>query len=261
MTEEDIDGLPSIKPSTLSPPPVITPTQSLNWPTSQVAQTNFFEQALANGGLTAEADETVYEDGLEAMGAQPAADDWGVGDTAEGAEEEPEQEGEGWDLDAPEAEEDEVEIAGGEDDEGGAGAKPGVPETEYWLRNSPFAGDHAAAGSFETATQVSCHSVFFFFLVAFWADCASSFSTGKSASSTLPLSNLCSSLHIAPLTSISHPIPPYHLFNFISDAILKSPRLVASCPSFQEVSSRFGQKCPKVGGCSRSTSLRKRRRC
>lgn len=36
----------------------------------------------------------------------------------------------------------------------GAGANPGVKETELWVRNSPFAPDHVAAGSFETAMQV-----------------------------------------------------------------------------------------------------------
>ena len=37
----------------------------------------------------------------------------------------------------------------------GAGATPGVSETELWTRNSPFAADHVAAGSFDTAMQVS----------------------------------------------------------------------------------------------------------
>lgn len=49
-----------------------------------------------------------------------------------------------------EVEEDVVE----EEADLGAGATPEVSETELWTRNSPFAADHIAAGSFETAMQV-----------------------------------------------------------------------------------------------------------
>jgi hypothetical protein len=41
-----------------------------------------------------------------------------------------------------------------ETEELGPGAAPGIDETEVWKRNSPFAGDHFSAGSFETAIQV-----------------------------------------------------------------------------------------------------------
>jgi coatomer subunit alpha len=41
-----------------------------------------------------------------------------------------------------------------EEEDLGAGATPGVCETELWVRNSPFTADHVAAGSFETAMQV-----------------------------------------------------------------------------------------------------------
>lgn len=47
------------------------------------------------------------------------------------------------------------EAAVDEEEELGAGATPGVNETELWVRNSPLAADHVAAGSFETAMQVS----------------------------------------------------------------------------------------------------------
>jgi coatomer subunit alpha len=36
----------------------------------------------------------------------------------------------------------------------GAGATSGVSESDLWIRNSPFAGDHVAAGSSDTAMQV-----------------------------------------------------------------------------------------------------------
>jgi len=64
----------------------------------------------------------------------------------------------GWGLDADEgavASQDQLEeqtVAAEVDI--GAGATPGVSEMELWVRNSPFAGDHIAAGSFETAMQV-----------------------------------------------------------------------------------------------------------
>jgi hypothetical protein len=54
-----------------------------------------------------------------------------------------------------EAEEEEEEEGPEPEEELGAGATPGVSETALWVRNSPFAGDHVAAGSFETAMQVS----------------------------------------------------------------------------------------------------------
>ncbi|KAH7903955.1 COPI alpha subunit C-terminus-domain-containing protein, partial [Hygrophoropsis aurantiaca] len=62
----------------------------------------------------------------------------------------------GWELD-PEAVESEKEPEEDkvirEDEDLGAGAAPGVSETELWVRNSPFATDHVAAGSFESAMQ------------------------------------------------------------------------------------------------------------
>ena len=58
----------------------------------------------------------------------------------------------GGDEVAAEAEKDDEEEA---EEDLGAGANPGISETELWTRNSPFAGDHVAAGSFDTAMQVS----------------------------------------------------------------------------------------------------------
>jgi len=48
---------------------------------------------------------------------------------------------------------DEVDVVV-EDEDLGAGATPGVTEPELWVRNSPFAADHVAAGSFDSAMQV-----------------------------------------------------------------------------------------------------------
>jgi coatomer subunit alpha len=64
----------------------------------------------------------------------------------------------GWELDAGEGvpHQDSIdESAAVEEEDIGAGAMPGVSETKLWIRNSPFAADHVAAGSFDTAMQVS----------------------------------------------------------------------------------------------------------
>jgi coatomer protein complex subunit alpha (xenin) len=80
----------------------------------------------------------------------------------EGVPEEDEEEldeDEGWDLDAEVVdtgaaeEEGEDILAAGEADLS-EGVAPGVDEDEMWVRNSPLAADHAAAGNFESAMQL-----------------------------------------------------------------------------------------------------------
>ncbi len=110
---------------------------------------NFFDKALANGSLEGGV-EPSYTNGDAASGALDA---W----AEEEAHEDIDPEEGGWDLDADEPEESLVHVNGDdvpEDEELGAGANPGVDETELWVRNSPLAADHVAAGSFETAMQV-----------------------------------------------------------------------------------------------------------
>ena len=137
----------------LRPPPVITATTDLNWPTLSTGE-NFFDRALANGNLEGGAD-IPYMNGHETSGAAASAalDAW-----AKEEEEDIDAEADGWDLDA-DAEEAETEREQAEEPEEslelGPGASPGVGEPELWTRNSPFAGDHVAAGSFESAMQVS----------------------------------------------------------------------------------------------------------
>ncbi|KAG9019914.1 hypothetical protein FS842_007753, partial [Serendipita sp. 407] len=138
-TEADLEDLPSISQSRLSPPKVVTPTTSLVWP--QIATTeNFFEKALVDGRLPA-APEASYVKDLDEM-----VDEGGSGGENAGEEEE---EGD-WGLDEPEEE----AAAEEEEEEAGAAATEGVSELELWVRNSPFAADHVAAGSFETAMQL-----------------------------------------------------------------------------------------------------------
>ena len=148
LSEADIDDVPSFGTSSLKPPPVVNKTTDINWPTINVGE-NYFEKALANGAL--EGGES-YVNGIDGTAAGSSAlDDWAKDEEVQ--EDIPPEEG-GWDLDA-DAEEVEEEEEPEPEEELGAGASPGVSETVLWVRNSPFAGDHVAAGSFETAVQVS----------------------------------------------------------------------------------------------------------
>lgn len=153
LNEADVDDVPAYGTSTLKPPPVITTTTELNWPSISTGE-SFFDRALANGNL--ENGEAPYLNGHDTAGAaaSSALDAWAK---EEEADEILEADEDGWDLDATgeeaaaEADEDVEDV---EDVDLGADATPGVSELELWTRNSPFAGDHVAAGSFETAMQV-----------------------------------------------------------------------------------------------------------
>lgn len=143
--------MPSYGASSLKTPPVVTSTADLVWPSVSTGE-NFFDKALANGVLEGGA-EPEYLNG-DAAGAHSALDAW----AKEEEEEEIDAEEAGWDLDAGEDEAAAVEADEAveeEEEELGAGATPGANETELWVRNSPLAADHVAAGSFETAMQVS----------------------------------------------------------------------------------------------------------
>ena len=149
LSEADIDDVPSFGTSTLEPPPVINKTTDLNWPAVNIGE-NFFEKALANGAL--EGGEP-YVNGVEGAAAGSSVlDDWAKDEEVQ--EDIPLEEG-GWDLDADADEEEEQEDEQEPEEELGDGITPGVSETALWVRNSPFAGDHVAAGYFETAMQVS----------------------------------------------------------------------------------------------------------
>jgi len=153
LNEADVDDVPVFGTSTLRPPPVITATTDLNWP-SITAGESFFDRALANGNLENGGD-VPHVNGLDStgVGASSALDAW----AKEEEEEAIDADEDGWDLDvggeeAQDQAEEEPEVI--EADELGPGANPGISETELWTRNSPFAGDHVAAGSYETAMQL-----------------------------------------------------------------------------------------------------------
>lgn len=154
LTEADVDDVPAFGKSTLQIPSVVTPTSNLNWPSISMGE-SFFDRALANGHLDGDGDiPHINGNGLDSgAGASTALDEWAK-------DEEPDVEEDGWELDA-EAEDDEEKDVDEEfedaieEEDLGAGAAPGVSENELWVRNSPFAAEHVAAGSFDTAMQVS----------------------------------------------------------------------------------------------------------
>jgi coatomer protein complex subunit alpha (xenin) len=151
LTELDLEDVPKLKQSWLKSPPVVTPTFQYNWPTVPQGE-NFFERALVNGNLL-ESDGAPYVNGYDAQGASSTLDEWAAGGGAVPDEEAEAGDG-GWDLDEDIGSPEDVVVEVEEEADAGAGASPGVGETELWIRNSPFAGDHVAAGSFETAMQV-----------------------------------------------------------------------------------------------------------
>jgi coatomer protein complex subunit alpha (xenin) len=150
LTESDVDDIPDFGQASMKTPSIVTPTTNLVWPAVPGGE-SFFDRALVNGDLETRVEPHVNGD---AGAASVALDDW-----AKDEEQDLVADEDGWDLDAggetradegDTVEDDDVE----ETEELGPGATPGVDETEVWTRNSPFAGDHVSAGSFETAMQV-----------------------------------------------------------------------------------------------------------
>lgn len=160
MTEEDVPALASgSSGARLAPPPIVTSTASSNWPVKPIGD-NFFAKALLNGHDAPRANGDVADEGaaeLSSWGNENplhASLDDGHGDG--GQDEDGEEEAEGWDLDAEVPEEAHEEEQNHEDENAAPedAMSPGISEHEIWVRNSPLAADHIAAGSFETAMQV-----------------------------------------------------------------------------------------------------------
>jgi coatomer protein complex subunit alpha (xenin) len=128
------------------------------WPAISQGE-NFFEKALVNGKLAYDGSVEPHVNGHDA-GLAAGVNDW---DGEDGLPEADESGDAGWGLDdeAIPAPEDHIingAAAGVELESGdGISAVPGISEEDLWSRNSPYASDHIAAGSFETAMQVCCH--------------------------------------------------------------------------------------------------------
>jgi coatomer protein complex subunit alpha (xenin) len=157
LTEDDIPQAgPSSGSSSLAPPPVVTSQAEFNWPTKSMGE-SYFDKALAAAAADSSA-EVSYSNGYSNTAEKEdawaeEADEEMVGEDGEAEEDD------GWGLDAEEFVSPEEETEEQVPEETGAsladGVSPGIPEDEQWTRNSPLAIDHAAAGSYESAMQVS----------------------------------------------------------------------------------------------------------
>ena len=153
LNEADIDDVPIFPASNLKPPPIVICTAGLNWPSVSAGE-NFFDRALADGKLEGSVEPAYVNGDVAGATASSALDAWAreeeVHDEIDPAEEGWELDADGGDFHSEHGDGEAIE----EDEELGAGATPGVNETELWVRNSPLAVDHVAAGSFESAMQV-----------------------------------------------------------------------------------------------------------
>lgn len=155
MTEDDLPPPPqNAGHSSLAPPPIVFSQAESSWPIKNLGE-SFFDRALANGGGV---EGLVGGSGAEEAANGDQLDAWANDDGAAADEDGDDvDEDEGWDLDAEIIEVPE-EAAVEEDLIGEAdlseGVSPGVDENEMWVRNSPLAADHAAAGAFESAMQL-----------------------------------------------------------------------------------------------------------
>ncbi|CEH17288.1 coatomer protein subunit alpha [Ceraceosorus bombacis] len=155
----------------LRPPPVVSSTHQYNWPI--IGQSaSFFDKALV---ANAEDGGMIFSDNAVNGAGKHDTNDWLDGDEFVDAEEDelagdvlqPKAVGgfavaeaeEAWDLDDAEIGVDDADeplvaplsaTIGPDEDS----LDPGVSEAEHWLRNSPIAADHAAAGRFDTAMQL-----------------------------------------------------------------------------------------------------------
>lgn len=135
-------------------PGVAHDTFTTNWPLRSTSL-SFFEQAVLGSmeGLSLE-----DEHASENIGTGNVTSENDIFVDANGDGEEEDMEEDGWDLDVEELglEEDDDNSVPGELSSGqfAEGVAPAVSETDSWLRNSPVAADHVAAGSFETAAQL-----------------------------------------------------------------------------------------------------------
>lgn len=150
VTEEEIQ-LSSTVAHVPDPPQPIAPMDK-NWPILPSSR-SLLEKALTDelGDLSLEGPGTNgYADDLNAfekdLNGKQESDLINVGEDGESWEEVGDG-GAEWDM-GEEGEEDELNLASPE------AQSEGVSDAEYWIRNSPLAADHIAAGSFETAMQL-----------------------------------------------------------------------------------------------------------
>ncbi|OZJ05293.1 hypothetical protein BZG36_01950 [Bifiguratus adelaidae] len=163
MTEEEIT-LPQMEQQPLQPVKALQNFGNANWPLLPVAE-SFFERAFSAEGQNGYHD--AETNGFDDLAAEwEARDDFGMSAldiNGRDVEEDIDMaltggnEDGGWDLDIdvsvpmePEVAEAEAAAASTEF----VAPTPGLNESAIWVGNSAVAGDHVAAGSFETAMQI-----------------------------------------------------------------------------------------------------------
>ncbi|KAL9126600.1 MAG: hypothetical protein Q9217_004374 [Psora testacea] len=144
LTEQQIT-LPTMG-NPLQQPKSIVPTYRSNWPV-KAASHSFFEKALLGevGGL--EDDVVPASNGFDHVDG--VGDDNAIARDGQLGDEE-DEDAAGWDM----GDDINVEVESEFVNVDRADAGAGTSEADLWARNSPFAADHAAAGSFETAMQL-----------------------------------------------------------------------------------------------------------
>ena len=161
LTEEELSPLPPLKSSRLAPPGVVTASHELNWPCVGTSE-SFFDRALTQAsGMDTNANPV---GSLGGAGRGDPLDEWAAedGDGMDVEGEAGEEVEEAWDIAGSEIPESALDTehgesagVGAEEDGADGEVKEGIQENELWVKNSPLAADHVAAGSFETAMQVS----------------------------------------------------------------------------------------------------------
>ncbi|KAJ7564293.1 hypothetical protein O6H91_02G011500 [Diphasiastrum complanatum] len=156
---ENVPPLPTIERSKLLLPPAPI-LQEHNWPLLLVSK-GLFEGAFGEAGIVAEQEE---EDAAGAWGEDLVIPEVAAGQSGEidvtnnEAREAGEEEEEGgWDMEdlvlPPEATAADVE-PGASQTSLFAGVSPGAPTSQIWAQKSSLAGEHAAAGAFDTAMRL-----------------------------------------------------------------------------------------------------------
>lgn len=129
----------------LQPSKPIVPTFKENWPTKATSH-SFFEKALLGEVGAVDEEEAPIANGFDHA---DGVDDEAVARDGQ-LDEEEDEDAAGWDMGDDinvEVEPDFVNVDSAE-------TGPGSSEADLWIRNSPLAADHVAAGSFETAMQI-----------------------------------------------------------------------------------------------------------
>ena len=147
VSEEDVK-LPKLG-QPVSVPRTVVPTHRQNWPTRATGVSSFEKALMGEGGEEAGADTNGHANEEDLLGAAEEVANGGIGEGA--AADEDDDVADGWGMDdagaGDGAEADDFVDVGAEVVAGGS-------EADLWVRNSPLAADHAAAGSFESAMNL-----------------------------------------------------------------------------------------------------------